>query len=92
MGKVIGIDLGTMNSRIAVIDGRTCSPSEVSAFFLQKMKETAGSDLGQKVDQAAITVPAYFNDAQRQVTKDTGKITEVDDATGRLRSAWAKPR
>jgi len=51
------------------------------------MKETAGSYLGQKVDQAAITVPAYFNDAQRQATKDTGKITEVDDATGRMRSA-----
>jgi len=56
-------------------------------FILQKMKETAGSYLGQKVDQAAITVPAYFNDAQRQATKDTGKIAEVDDATGRKRSA-----
>jgi hypothetical protein len=56
------------------------------------MKESAGSDLGQKVDQAAITVPTYFNDAQRQATKDTGKITEVDDATGGKRSAWAKPR
>jgi molecular chaperone DnaK len=51
------------------------------------MKETAGSYLGQKVDQAAIIVPAYFNDEQRQATKDTGKITEVDDATGRKRSA-----
>ena len=92
MGKVIGIDLGTMNPCVVVIDGRTYAPSQVSPLILPKMKETAGSDLGQKVDQAAITVPAYFNDAQRQVTKDTGKITEVDDATGRLRSAWAKPR
>ena len=65
MGRVIGIDLGTMNSCVAVIDGRTYSPSQVSAFILQKMKETAGSYLGQKVDQAAITVPTYFNDAQR---------------------------
>jgi len=92
MGKVIEIDLGTMNSCVAVIDGRTYSPSQVSAFILQKMKETTGSDLGQKVDQAAISVPAYFNDAQHPATKDTGKITEVDDATGRKRSAWAKPR
>ena len=92
MGKVIGIDLGTMNLRVAAIDGRTYAPSRVSAFILQKMKETARSYLDQKVDQAAITVPAYFNDAQRQVTKDTGKITEVDDATGRKRSAWAKRR
>ena len=92
MGKVIGIDLGTMNLRVAAIDGRTCSPSQVSAFILQKMKETAGSDLGQKVDQAAMTVPAYFNDALRQATRDSGKNTGVDDATGRKRSAWAKPR
>lgn len=98
MGKVIGIDLGTMNSCVAAIDGRAYSPLQVSAFILQKlfilqkMKETVGSDLGHKVDQAAITVPAYFNDARRQETKDTGKITEDDDATGRKRSAWAKPR
>jgi molecular chaperone DnaK len=56
------------------------------------MKETAGSDLGQKIDQAPIAVPAYFNDAQRQATKHTGKITEVDDATRRKRSAWAMLR
>jgi molecular chaperone DnaK (HSP70) len=87
MGKVIGIDLDTTNSCVAVIDGRTYSPSQVFTFILPKMKETAGSYLGQKVDQAAITVPAYFNDAQRQATKDTSKITEVDDATGRMRSA-----
>jgi len=49
-------------------DGQTYSPSQVSAFILQKMKETAEAHLGQKVDQAVITVPAYFNDAQRQAT------------------------
>ena len=87
MGRIIGINLGTTNSCVAVIDGRTYWPSRVSAFILQKMKETAGSYPGQKVDQAAIIVPAYFNDEQRQATKDTGKITEVDDATGRKRSA-----
>jgi len=56
------------------------------------MQETAGSYRGQKVGQEAITDPAYFNEAQRQATKDAGKIAEVDDATGRLRLAWAKPR
>src|SRR5216683_1488651 len=50
-------------------DGKTYSPSQISAFILQKMKETAEAHLGQKVDQAVITVPAYFNDAQRQATK-----------------------
>src|SRR6201999_4401248 len=55
-------------------DGKTYSPSQVSAFILQKMKETAEAHLGQKVDQAVITVPAYFNDAQRQATKDAGKV------------------
>ena len=48
-------------------DGKTYSPSQVSAFILQKMKETAEAHLGQKVDQAVITVPAYFNDAQREL-------------------------
>src|ERR671922_26970 len=59
-------------------DGKTYSPSQVSAFILQKMKETAEAHLGQKVDQAVITVPAYFNDAQRQATKDAGKIAGLD--------------
>jgi molecular chaperone DnaK len=54
------------------------SPSEVSAFILQKMKETAESYLGSTVDQAVITVPAYFNDAQRQATKDAGKIAGLE--------------
>ena len=59
-------------------DRKTYSPSQVSAFVLQKMKETAEAHLGQKVDQAVITVPAYFNDAQRQATKDAGKIAGLE--------------
>ncbi|MBL8586758.1 MAG: molecular chaperone DnaK [Bradyrhizobiaceae bacterium] len=59
-------------------DGKTYSPSQISAFILQKMKETAESYLGQKVTQAVITVPAYFNDAQRQATKDGGKIAGLE--------------
>ena len=54
------------------------SPSQISAFILQKMKETAESYLGETVTQAVITVPAYFNDAQRQATKDAGKIAGLD--------------
>jgi molecular chaperone DnaK len=59
-------------------DGKQYSPSQISAFILQKMKETAEANLGQKVDQAVITVPAYFNDAQRQATKDAGKIAGLE--------------
>src|SRR6187455_1759840 len=59
-------------------DKNTYSPSQVSAFILQKMKETAEAHLGQKVEQAVITVPAYFNDAQRQATKDAGKIAGLE--------------
>jgi molecular chaperone DnaK len=58
--------------------GKEMSPSEVSAFILQKMKETAESYLGETVTQAVITVPAYFNDAQRQATKDAGKIAGLE--------------
>ena len=59
-------------------NGKTYSPSQISAFILQKMKETAEANLGEKVDQAVITVPAYFNDAQRQATKDAGKIAGLE--------------
>ena len=58
--------------------GESYSPSQISAFILQKMKETAEDYLGEKVEQAVITVPAYFNDAQRQATKDAGKIAGLE--------------
>ena len=58
--------------------GEKYSPSQISAFILQKMKETAESNLGDEVTQAVITVPAYFNDAQRQATKDAGKIAGLE--------------
>src|SRR6267142_3858720 len=60
------------------VDGKTYSPSQISAFILQKMKETAEAHLGQKVEQAVITVPAYFNEAQRQATKEAGTIAVYD--------------
>src|SRR4051812_9789816 len=59
-------------------DGKKFSPSEISAFTLIKMKETAEAHLGEKVTQAVITVPAYFNDAQRQATKDAGKVAGLE--------------
>ena len=58
--------------------GEAYSPQQISAFILQKMKETAESYLGEKVTEAVVTVPAYFNDAQRQATKDAGKIAGLD--------------
>ncbi|MDN5928285.1 MAG: molecular chaperone DnaK [Hyphomicrobiales bacterium] len=58
--------------------GKKYSPSQISAFILQKMRETAESYLGEKVEKAVITVPAYFNDAQRQATKDAGKIAGLE--------------
>src|SRR6266550_451934 len=60
------------------VKGKAYSPSQISAFILTKMKETAEAFLGQKVEQAVITVPAYFNDAQRQATKDAGRIAGLD--------------
>jgi len=60
------------------VKGEKYSPSQISAYILQKMKETAENYLGEKVTQAVITVPAYFNDAQRQATKDAGKIAGLE--------------
>ncbi|MGH6662728.1 MAG: molecular chaperone DnaK, partial [Rhodospirillales bacterium] len=60
------------------VDGKKMSPSEISAFVLQKMKETAANYLGEQPTQAVITVPAYFNDSQRQATKDAGKIAGLE--------------
>ena len=58
--------------------GKQYSPAQISAYVLQKMKETAEAKLGEAVTQAVITVPAYFNDAQRQATKDAGKIAGLE--------------
>ena len=71
------IDGGNGDAWIEV-KGEKYSPSQVSAFILQKMKESAESYLGETVTEAVITVPAYFNDAQRQATKDAGKIAGLD--------------
>ncbi|WP_417588032.1 molecular chaperone DnaK [Pararhodobacter oceanensis] len=71
------VDGGNGDAWVSV-RGEKYSPSQVSAFILQKMKETAESYLGEDVTQAVITVPAYFNDAQRQATKDAGKIAGLE--------------
>ena len=80
-------DLGLMPYKIVSGDngdawveaqGKKYSPSEISAFILQKMKETAEKYLGEEVTQAVITVPAYFNDSQRQATKDAGRIAGLE--------------
>jgi len=84
---VVKTDMGKMPYQIVKADsgdawvesrGEKYSPSQISAFILQKMKETAESYLGETVTQAVITVPAYFNDAQRQATKDAGKIAGLE--------------
>src|SRR5579884_2016349 len=61
-----------------VIEGREYSPPEISAMILQKMKLDAEAKLGERITQAVITVPAYFNDAQRQATKDAGRIAGLE--------------
>src|SRR5439155_6893999 len=60
------------------IQGKRYTPPEISAMILQKMRQTAEDYLGHKVEKAVITVPAYFNDSQRQATKDAGKIAGLD--------------
>ena len=69
---------GDNNDAWVNADGKKYSPSQISGFILQKMKETAESYLGEDVTQAVITVPAYFNDSQRQATKDAGKIAGLE--------------
>ena len=69
-------DMGTDNGRM--IDGKKYSPQQISAMILQKLKADAEGYLGETVSEAVITVPAYFNDAQRQATKDAGKIAGLD--------------
>jgi molecular chaperone DnaK len=73
--KVVEAPNGDVRVRVG---GKELSPPEISAMILQKMKDTAEQHLGQKVTQAVITVPAYFNDAQRQATKDAGRIAGLE--------------
>jgi molecular chaperone DnaK len=78
--KLVPFKIGSGGNGDAWVEahGKQYSPSQISAFILQKMKETAEAYLGQPVTQAVITVPAYFNDAQRQATKDAGRIAGLE--------------
>jgi len=79
MGKVSYKVVEAKNKDAWVVaNGKDYSPSQISGMILEKMKETAESYLGSKVNKAVITVPAYFNDSQRQATKDAGKIASLD--------------
>jgi len=72
------VERGDNNTPRVDIDGRLYTPQEISAIILQKMKKTAEDYLGQEVTDAVITVPAYFNDAQRQATKEAGEIAGLN--------------
>ena len=72
------VERGTNDLAVVEVEGGEYTPPEISAMVLQKMKQTAEDYLGEKVTQAVITVPAYFNDSQRQATKDSGKVAGLE--------------
>jgi molecular chaperone DnaK len=72
------VEKGQGDMAVVDVDGKQLTPPEISAMILQKMKQTAEDYLGEKVTEAVVTVPAYFNDAQRQATKDAGRIAGLD--------------
>ena len=82
-------EMGT-NYRVT-IDGASHSPEQISAMILQKLKADTEAYLGEKISRAVITVPAYFNDSQRQATRDAGQIAGLDvyvSSTNRQRALW----